>query len=80
MGQLADLIQQSKRPNGPVCATANLLHTLPKAEAADLRAALADQSVPGTSIARALVKLGHKISGSTIQRHRRGECGCGTPS
>lgn len=80
MGQLADLISQDKKPGRLACGVSLLFAALPKADAADLRAALADASVAGTTISRALTTLGHSVKGQTIQRHRRGECGCGTPS
>lgn len=79
MGKLADLIDKDKQPGHVECGVTLLLASLPKTDAADLRAALADASIAGTSISRALAAIGHKLRGATIQRHRRGECGCGTP-
>ena len=38
--------------------------------------ALADRSVLGTQLAAALQSLGHDVSPSALQRHRRGACRC----
>lgn len=80
MGKLSDLIQKDQRPGVATCSVALLLRTLPKAEAADLRAAVADAAVTGAAISRALTAFGHRVTTNTVNRHRRGECGCGQAS
>ena len=69
------LAVETDRP-GPKCRTGILLEELPKDDAADLRAALADPTVAGSMIARALTKLGHPMQAQSIVRHRKGDCGC----
>lgn len=80
MGKLSDLIAAETKPAGGQCVTCLLLKTIPKPEAADLAEALNDCTVTATSIARALAALGHKVGSSSLQRHRRGDCGRGQAS
>lgn len=80
MGKLSDLIVAENRATGPRCTVAIALATLPRDVVADLRAAMADAAVTSSGISRALAKLGHSLSPYTLQRHRRGECGCGKTS
>lgn len=61
---------------GPTCSVLILLGELNKDDAEALREAMADAKVPGTSIARALLREGHRMSANNIQRHRRGMCSC----
>lgn len=75
MARLAAAIDQHvKRPAG--CSVGALLTGLPKADAADLRAAL-DAAVPAAAICNGLLDHAQvKIGASTIRRHRRRECEC----
>jgi hypothetical protein len=59
---------------GPACTIATVLASHPEAD--QIRGAIADNSVPGTLIAKALTDSGVKIGSTPIQRHRRGACGC----
>lgn len=47
-------------------------------EHAALRAALADRRYTGRQIADALRAEGFEVTPNTVNRHRRGECSCGT--
>jgi hypothetical protein len=76
MPKLADAIAAEATRKGPACHTSRILEKLSKADAADLRGALADVMIPATAISRALDKLGHQLSATSLARHRRGECGC----
>lgn len=69
----AAIAANSTRPGG-TCTFATL--RLSEADQADLDAALANRSIPSTVIARGLTAIGHKIGDSTVQRHRKGDCGC----
>lgn len=76
MPSLAEAIAANVRQQGPRCTVANLLPRLSKAEVKDLDAALGDPTIPATAIAQGLTAVGHKVSHSSLQRHRRGQCGC----
>lgn len=67
---LLDEIHAATAPGGPRCTVCVLLTELPDADAADLAAALADRSIPGTAIARALAARDHHMRGNTVNRHR----------
>lgn len=72
---LLDEIKQ-EGDKGPKCTLFALWAKLNPEETKDLAEALADLGISGVAIARALQKRGHKISGDTIQRHRRKVCNC----
>lgn len=65
---------------GPPCSVAVLLAEMPEAKAEAFAELLArpHASMPGSFIARAVREEGYYISGETVQRHRRGDCICGT--
>lgn len=58
------------------CHTGAVLRRLDDDMQAAVLAALANPDVQSTHIARTLTKYGHKVSQHSVQRHRRGECGC----
>ena len=78
---LLDDIKNEARHTGMQCAVRKALAALDKRDAADLRKALADLSIPASQIARALVKRGvvELKNGDMITRHRRGDCRCDEP-
>jgi hypothetical protein len=59
---------------------APVLAALQKSDKADLDAALANPIITGAAIARGLSEIletqGIKVSAETVNRHRKGECGC----
>lgn len=62
---------------GPPCGMSVLLAKLDKADHATLEAYLADrEGVTTAVIHRALIREGHQLGKTTIERHRRGECSC----
>jgi len=79
MGKLLDAVAAEARPQGPRCGVGRLLTDIPKDVRADLLAAF-DSPATATAIARALHTLGYKIGHYALQRHRRGDCGCGRAS
>jgi hypothetical protein len=77
VSKLAELIAaENKPPNPHQCKVFKLLGELDKADRAVLESALADPSIRGAAIGRALTKLGHEVKGDRIQHHRRGGCEC----
>jgi hypothetical protein len=65
------------RPNRR-CVVAMVLADLPDDDAADLRAALDDDSITHKAIAAALIGRGYDVghNAKQIARHRKRECGC----
>lgn len=61
----------------PVCGYRTLLHSLDKPDQVDLEIAMADHTIQGSAIERALRQRGHSITSTTLRRHRRGDCCCG---
>lgn len=79
MSDLAALANPTYRPSkGPTCTIATLLSMIDAKEAKLLNAALANPNAPSTDIARALAGMGHPVKPYNVQRHRRGECRCGS--
>lgn len=74
-----EALQQAKKDfsKGPACTVAAVLADHPEADA--INAAFADRLIPGTLIAKALVKAGHQVRPEAVQRHRRHACGCERP-
>jgi hypothetical protein len=60
----------------PRCTMGLVVEALDDADRADLARLLADRSVPATLISRALIARGFGVKPLTVQRHRRGDCGC----
>lgn len=80
MGNLAAaLTAQTTRIPGPKCSVGILLTELDDLDAKALTKALEPNSgFKGSDIASALRSEGYHMKGHTVQRHRNGECGCGT--
>jgi hypothetical protein len=85
MARLAEAVAKTpKGRSGLPCPIKLLLAPsgLPKAEAADLRTLLANESVTAPQIRKGLEAIGRPISdnqnGATqaVRKHRRGDCGC----
>lgn len=60
----------------PKCTVPRAFEPLTENELSAIESALADPTVQGTAIAKFLTSRGTHISGATVQRHRRGVCGC----
>lgn len=69
--------EQATYRKGPSCTVGIVLATSPESDS--IRAAIADEAIPGTVISRALGQTGAKVKAEAVQRHRRGACGCERP-
>lgn len=58
------------------CSVYKLVKTMTDPDAADLVKAIEDGIVPATVIERVLAKRGLVLKHTSVQRHRRKECGC----
>lgn len=79
MGKLLDAVAAETRAKGPRCTVGRLLTVLPKDILADLMVAC-DGPDTSTAISRGLHTLGYELGHNALQRHRRGDCGCGRTS
>ena len=75
---LADAIAAARKQPGGKCTVGKLRSTLTAADLQALDAALADPDVSSGQIIDGLRAEGHEATRSPIDRHRRGECACGT--
>jgi hypothetical protein len=69
---------QRSAKKGPPCTISVILSELDKDDRSALVAALTDKTVEHTAIYKVLTRNGFRVSIHTVQRHRRGECLCGT--
>lgn len=67
---------RAHRPARVACSFVGIYAALNDEDSTGLRDALADPQVMGSAIAAALTRRGFRITGITVQRHRRGVCGC----
>lgn len=75
MGLADDLAEVGGPDFGVRCATCAVLLRLDADDRTALEAALADESKPGSAIARTLRAHGHKVRDDSVRRHRRENCG-----
>lgn len=73
---LADLHTPGPARRGSTCTVAKILDTLDDTDRVWLTDALADPDELSSEIGRTLTRAGHKIAGTTVSRHRRGDCAC----
>ena len=66
---------EANRPGGK-CTIGRLLSTMDATDAAELRAAIADDTISAQAIASVLTDRGWAMSHGPVQRHRRGGCSC----
>lgn len=74
---LAEALQHQRSRGirkGPDCRLCVLEKTLLKPELAALQEAMADNSLSGAQISRALKEEGYNISAVIVLRHRKSEC------
>lgn len=78
MSTLDDALVGTRRKQGAKCSVSILLRDLPEDQAADLRAKMADPTVPSTALCRAIPVAfnGREVGIWPLQRHRRGDCDC----
>lgn len=76
---LAESLSAPKRPaKGPRCTVARIVAKLSGADLEAFTAALANPDYTASGISQALADEDLHLHESTIQRHRRGACSCGT--
>lgn len=76
---LAEALQAGPKGSrrGPRCSVNTLLRSLPDVESRALAAMLDDDGWLGSDIAKVIrSEVDVSISGTTVQRHRRGDCSC----
>ena len=72
---LAERFADFKPPRlGGECRVCVLLRDLPKGESQALADALTDARYSNASLSKILAAEGYQVAGSTVGRHRRGEC------
>ena len=75
---LADALAEATRKPGPTCTFGRLIATLNDDDQAALAAYLARPDTSAAMIVRALAAEQHRINRAPVERHRRGDCACGT--
>lgn len=73
---LADALKKETIKPGTTCTVATLIDRLGPDDQKVFLTAIADRAVSLAGIARALTKIGERISADTLGRHRRRECAC----
>lgn len=73
-----EAMRQKSKPARPRCTFGIVAEQLDADDLAVVDAAMSDPGITGTAIAEVLRGEGHDITATTVQRHRRGECSCGT--
>lgn len=63
---------------GPLCTVARILSEMTELDASDLDTAFRDLKYSNKSILVVLRARGYDVAQTTVARHRRGECACGT--
>lgn len=63
---------------GPLCTVARIMSEMPEVDAVDLDTAFKDLKYSNKSILMVLRARGFDVAQTTVARHRRGECACGT--
>lgn len=71
-------IASSNVRKGPLCTVARILSDMPEVDAVDLDTAFRDDKYSNKAIFMVLRARGFEVSQTTVARHRRGECACGT--
>lgn len=65
-----DEVKSESRGTGQKCSTCKFLEAMKPDEADEIKAVLADKSVPTEPIVRALNRRGIEIGSSSIRKHR----------
>jgi hypothetical protein len=76
---LRDIFNENKAPQMN-CRVREMFDLVPPEDKKALMSAIDNEEITAPAIERALKKNGFSIAGTTIRRHRRGECSCGKPS
>ena len=75
---LKDILTENTIQQTP-CRVRIISETLSKEDREAFLGAIDNEEITAPAIERALKKNGYSIAGTTIRRHRRGECSCGEP-
>lgn len=76
MGLMEDIRAEQDAGRVAKCPVARLVVEFDAKDTADFNAALADDAIPNSAIARALGRHGHTIRADAIGNHRQGRCAC----
>ena len=71
--EIVDLQTEGRRGT---CTIGHLLENLEEDDRESLERAFADVGIKGPLITEVLKRRGFQVSSHTVQRHRRGGCGC----
>lgn len=72
-----DILSENSHNDDKVCGMVKLLDRMNEQDRSDVEKALADETITGEAIGRALRRNGFKVNSSMIRRHRRRDCACG---
>lgn len=73
----ADALRREHQPQARArCSVLIVAEQLDDADRAALIDAMTDPAISSSSIARALMSIGHSVRQHTINRHRRKDCSC----
>jgi hypothetical protein len=74
--RLLDRIKSASAPKAPRCSIGAALLSLGKQDSADLKSALEDHTIFGTTIEEVLKSEGIKVGQGAVNRHRKHKCNC----
>lgn len=72
----AEILELSQESKQSTCTIGAILADMSDIDRSGLQQALDTPAFTGTAITAILKRRGHQISSHTVQRHRRGGCGC----
>lgn len=73
-----DILAVNDTKKGPTCTMQSVIASLGADDLAGLERALSNPDIRNSAIRKALAARGLKVGDTTIGRHRRGECLCGS--
>jgi hypothetical protein len=71
-----ELAALASRRQGPPCSVRLALDEMPDDVRQAVEDAFGDARIKGSHIADVLRNRGYRVTGPTVQRHRRGDCQC----
>jgi hypothetical protein len=74
--RLLDRIKSASAPKAPRCSIGAALLSLSEQDSEDLKAALDDHTIFGTTIEEVLKSEGIKVGQGAVNRHRKHKCNC----
>lgn len=73
---LLDEMRDEMPPPKHLCGVTKTVEAMDKKDAADLLAAIDDNTIMATSISRVLARRGFVLKPDAIRRHRKRDCRC----